>query len=100
MKRRLNWIMLLLLMSPIIIYGCGPKEDVSKTPEEKEATRLVLFKNVNESLKNADLKAAVLFAPELYADAKADLKDATDDFNEGEELAGIEKKTGRCTGQV
>lgn len=100
MKRRLNWIMLILLMSPMIIYGCGPKGDVSKTPEEKEATRMVLFKNVNESLKNADLKAAVLFAPELYADAKTDLKDATDDFNEGEELSGIEKKLADAQGKL
>jgi outer membrane protein OmpA-like peptidoglycan-associated protein len=91
--------MLILLMSPIIIFGCGTKEDVSKTPEEKEATRMVLFKNVNESLKNADLKAAVLFAPELYADATADLKDATDDFNEGKELAKIEKKLADAQGK-
>lgn len=99
MKKRLNWVMLILLMSPIIIFGCGTKEDVSKTPEEKEATRMVLFKNVNESLKNADLKAAVLFAPELYADATADLKDATDDFNEGKELAKIEKKLADAQGK-
>lgn len=99
MKRRLNWIMLILLLSPVIIYGCGPKGDVSKTPEEKEATRMVLFKNVNESLKNADLKAAVLFAPKLYADAKSDLKDATDDFNEGKELAEIEKKLADAQGK-
>lgn len=99
MKRRLNWVILILFISPIIIFGCGTKEDVSKTPEEKEATRIVLFKNVNESLKNADLKAAVLFAPELYAAATADLKDATDDFNEGEELSGIEKKLADAQGK-
>jgi outer membrane protein OmpA-like peptidoglycan-associated protein len=83
-------------MSSFVFYGCGKKEMDANAIQAKEASRQVLFKNADASLKNADTKAAVLFAPELYNEGLDEYKTAAKEFDNDEELAVIEKKLAKA----
>lgn len=92
MKRSLLVLSTLLLVTALTVSGCGTKNTATVSPEEKEAARLSLFSKADQSLKNADQKAAILFAPDLYHEAMGIYKEAGDDFNDGEDTAEISNK--------
>ncbi len=96
MEKKLYWILLMFVMSSTVFYGCGKKEMDANAIQAKEASRQVLFKNADASLKNADTKAGILFAPELYNEGVDEYKAAAKEFDNDEELASIEKKLGKA----
>ncbi len=89
MKKFLLVLSTVFFITPMIISGCGTKKSATLSPEEKESARLSLFKNADQALKNADQKASILFAPDLYLDAMDAYKEAGEDFDNGKDAADI-----------
>ena len=92
MKKKFYWIILLLVSSTFMFSGCGTKELDPEALKAKEAARMSLFKDADASLKTADSKAGVLFAPDLYNDGMTAYSDAASAFDNDKDLAVIEKK--------